>query len=258
MSLSRQQAHSQINAHTDGDFIVFAIEGSVLLAYAHGGAVLEERVELTNDSAKLQRESLKFFSLCALVAYHFCEPGALRCLLLPNLQHVLVRSRLTTGAGRSILTARSRVDAAASSSSYYLGGVPEEVALDALDGGFDGAFVVRDSLSDMHLLWLHYVDAGRVHHQRIRNTPNGLHIESSPTTFDTLSELITFHVNHGDNDAGVTLRLGWGVIIPIPAPPIGVYDHLTAPWFFENLSREEANEQLDYHPTGTFVCRVVL
>ena len=255
---SKEHVYAKLRNDPNGTFRVYADDELHVLAYAFNGAVLEEFIELSNEMAKLQRESTVFFSLSALIASHIYEQGVLRCLLLSDGTHLLIRSLNLNACGRSMVTARSRVDVTASSSAYYLGGVPEEVALDALDGAFDGAFVVRDSLSDMQLLWLHYVAQGRVQHLRIENTPSGLHFNTSTSIYGSLSQMIAEYVTNSDNDMELFLRLGWGIVVPVQAPPVGPYDHLTAPWFMESLTREEANEQLDYHPTGTFVCCMLL
>ena len=250
---SPESIQQSLGNKPDGTFRVYFKASSVILAYAFNGAVLEEFIELSNDMAKLQRESTVFFSLSALIASHIYEQGVLRCLLLSDGTHLLIRSLNLNACGRSMVTARSRVDVTASSSAYYLGGVPEEVALDALDGAFDGAFVVRDSLSDMQLLWLHYVAQGRVQHLRIENTPSGLHFNTSTSIYGSLSQMIAEYVTNSDNDMELFLRLGWGIVVPVQAPPVGPYDHLTAPWFIEDLTPEESNEQLENHPNGTFV-----
>ena len=159
--VSRKQVVSALNGEPDGSFRVYEdVEGGMHLAYVYGGQVLEEGVNVDADMAKLQRESLTFFSLSTLIAYHYYERGILHCLLSPSSANQLIRSVYLTASGLPHLTARSRVDPAAASALYYLGGVPEEVAIDALDGAFDGAFVICDSLSDMQMLWLHFIEQG--------------------------------------------------------------------------------------------------
>ena len=250
----RSQVHAMLRREQDGSFRVYTYNGGLILAYIFKGTIYEEAVVLDNERAKLQRESFSFFSLSGLIAFHYYELGVLRCLLAQTSANMLIRSVHLNASGQALVTARSRVDAVAATASYYLGGVPEEVAVDALDGAFDGAFVVRDSLSDMHLLWLHYIDTGRVHQIRIHNSVKGLYLHSSTVVFETLSQLITSYINDQDNDLSLVLKLGWGILTNINAPPIGLHDHLTAPWFFETLSREDADKQLEAHVSGAFVC----
>ena len=254
----RGQVHATLRREQNGAFRVFTASGLLVIAYLFDGTVFEESISLEDDKARFIRESLSFFSLSALVAFHYYETGILRCLLSQTMIHSMIRSVHLTASGQPLVIARTRVDAAAAASSYYLGGVPEEVAVDALDGAFDGAFVVRDSLSDMHMLWLHYIEQGRVHQLRIHNTPKGLHLHSSVHTFDTLSQLIVAYINDPDNDMRLALKLGWGVLVTVAPPPVGLHDHLTAPWYFEDLSLEDANKQLEAHISGAFVCRILV
>ena len=253
-TLSKEQMHVLLRTQPSGSFRVFTKDGQCMLAYVCGDDVLFEAVELTGDSARLRREEVMYFSLSALVAAHFCDAGVLQCVLRPAASHLLLRSPYLNAAGRTVVTAHARVDAEARAAEYYLGGVPEEVALSLLEGAFDGAYVVRDSLFDSNLLWLHYVDNGIVKHVRIENTSSGLCFAASPQKYPNLTQLLDEYVANPRNDLGIVLLHGWNAAQPRAPPLIGPYDHLTAPWFVENASREDANKLLDYRPPGTFVC----
>jgi hypothetical protein len=128
-----------------------------------------------------------------------------------------------------------------------------------LNGAFDGAFVVRQSLSNEQLLWLHYVAGGRVCHLSIHNnTEVGLSVQGSSQEYAVLSQLINEYAKNPNNDVGLHISFGWETFQTSESPPIDKYDHLTAPWFFENMTRDQANAQLDYHPSGTFVCPLLV
>ncbi len=113
---------------------------------------------------------------------------------------------------------------------------------------------MRQSLTNEQLLWLHYVSSGRVCHLAISHGDNGLFFHGSKHASSTLTQLISEYIADSNNDIGLHISLGWIPFQTAEATPIDTYDHLTAPWYFENMTRDQANAQLDYHPSGTFVC----
>ena len=249
---TREDIRLKLANTPNGTFYVHGSDNNFQISYAWNHTIVEEPIEINANGCKFAHDSQYFFSVSALIADHFYNKGILKCMLLCPPGHNLRRALTLTGTGREYTTARSRVDESAAKSLYYLGGVPEEYSLDVLEGAFDGAFTVRDSLIDDQVLWLNYVSEGQLLRSKIENSSRGLHLEGSDKFFMTLSELITTYC--GDNsELPYGLRMGWGTSAPVPAPPIGFYDHLTAPWYHGNITRDEATARLEGQPAGSFV-----
>ena len=103
-------------------------------------------------------------------------------------------------------------------SYFYLGSVDPSQALKALEGTYDGAFVVREDITNDQCLWLHYVQNNMVIQVAVLNGPNGLYVAGSSARFVCLSELIAWYggdrggeinSDSASYDAIPRLVLGW-------------------------------------------------
>ena len=120
---------SDLRREGQGAFRVLSCKGSLSLLYCFDSNIVEEPIELNQDTARLSRDVASFFSLSALIAAHYCDQGQLECTLKRDPRHVLTRSLHRTGAGTVATDALARVDKKAKASKYFLGGVPEESAM---------------------------------------------------------------------------------------------------------------------------------
>ena len=230
----------------DGFFAVrhVADNQAYQLHYCYQGA-LEDRLVSTDGAVySLEGSEQQFASLSALVMFYTVVPTA----DLP----MLLRLPPDDMYGNGYETARSRVDVAALSSIYWIGGVPEEVALDLLEGAFDGAFAVREDLQDPQVLWLNFVVGGQVQRRKIVNSLRGLRLVESDLAFENLTAFVAHHCGKND-DAPYVLRMGWSKVLPSRPPPIGINDHLSAPWFLEHGTDAIVFDLLEFEPAGTFL-----
>lgn len=118
-------------------------------------------------------------------------------------------------------------------------------------GGKDGTFLVRESESYLNDYTLSFWRSGRVQHCRIRSCTDGEYVKYYLTdnlTFDSIYELIQHYRESSLRCADFELRLTDAV--PNPNP------HLCKDWYYDNLSRGEAEEMLTRIPRdGAFLIR---
>ncbi|XP_075045258.1 1-phosphatidylinositol 4,5-bisphosphate phosphodiesterase gamma-2 isoform X2 [Mixophyes fleayi] len=118
-------------------------------------------------------------------------------------------------------------------------------------GGKDGTFLVRESESYRDDYTLSFWRSGRVQHCRIRSFAEGDKMKYYLTdnlTFDSIYELIQHYRESSLRCAEFELRLTDAV--PNPNP------HLSKDWYYDNLSRGEAEDMLMRIPRdGAFLIR---
>lgn len=118
-------------------------------------------------------------------------------------------------------------------------------------GGKDGTFLVRESESYRDDYTLSFWRSGRVQHCRIRSCTDGEYVKYYLTdnlTFDSIYELIQHYRESSLRCADFELRLTDAV--PNPNP------HLSKEWYYDNLSRGEAEDMLMRIPRdGAFLIR---
>ncbi|XP_056381806.1 1-phosphatidylinositol 4,5-bisphosphate phosphodiesterase gamma-2 isoform X2 [Hyla sarda] len=118
-------------------------------------------------------------------------------------------------------------------------------------GGKDGTFLVRQSGTYQDNYTLSFWRSGRVQHCLIRSCTDGEYVKYCLTdnlTFNSVYELIQHYKESSLRCSEFELRLTDGV--PNPNP------HLSKPWYYENLSRGEAEEMLMRIPRdGAFLIR---
>ncbi|KAM9302230.1 1-phosphatidylinositol 4,5-bisphosphate phosphodiesterase gamma-2 [Gastrophryne carolinensis] len=118
-------------------------------------------------------------------------------------------------------------------------------------GGKDGTFLVRESEKFPDDYTLSFWRSGKVQHCRIRSCTDGEYVKYYLTenlTFDSVYELIQHYRESSLRCLEFELRLTDGV--PNPNP------HLTKEWYYDNLSRGEAEEMLMRIPRdGAFLIR---
>ncbi|XP_069595268.1 1-phosphatidylinositol 4,5-bisphosphate phosphodiesterase gamma-2 isoform X1 [Ranitomeya imitator] len=117
--------------------------------------------------------------------------------------------------------------------------------------GKDGTFLVRQSETFQDDYTLSFWRSGRVQHCRIRSCSDGEYVKYYLTdnlTFDSIYELIQHYKESSLRCAEFELRLTDAV--PSPNP------HLSKDWYYDNLSRGEAEEMLMRIPRdGAFLIR---
>uniref|UniRef100_A0A8C3V360 Phosphoinositide phospholipase C n=1 Tax=Catharus ustulatus TaxID=91951 RepID=A0A8C3V360_CATUS len=118
-------------------------------------------------------------------------------------------------------------------------------------GGKDGTFLVRESEAFPDDYTLSFWRSGRVQHCRIRSTSDGDAVKYYLTdnlTFDSIYDLIQHYKEAHLRCAEFELRLTDAV--PNPSP------HETKDWYYNNLSRGEAEDMLMRIPRdGAFLIR---
>ncbi|XP_068116036.1 1-phosphatidylinositol 4,5-bisphosphate phosphodiesterase gamma-2 isoform X3 [Hyperolius riggenbachi] len=118
-------------------------------------------------------------------------------------------------------------------------------------GGKDGTFLVRESEAFRDDYTLSFWRSGRVQHCRIRSCTDGEFLKyylTNNLTFDCIYELIQHYRENSLRCAEFELRLTDAV--PNPNP------HLSKEWYYDNLSRGEAEEMLMRIPRdGAFLIR---
>uniref|UniRef100_A0A8C5X179 Phosphoinositide phospholipase C n=1 Tax=Malurus cyaneus samueli TaxID=2593467 RepID=A0A8C5X179_9PASS len=118
-------------------------------------------------------------------------------------------------------------------------------------GGKDGTFLVRESEAFPDDYTLSFWRSGRVQHCRIRSTSDGDAVKYYLTdilTFDSIYDLIQHYKEAYLRCAEFELRLTDAV--PNPSP------HETKDWYYDNLSRGEAEDMLMRIPRdGAFLIR---
>lgn len=118
-------------------------------------------------------------------------------------------------------------------------------------GGKDGTFLVRQSETFQDDYTLSFWRSGRVQHCRIRSCTDGEYVKYYLTdnlTFNSIYELIQHYKDSSLRCAEFELRLT--DVVPNPNP------HITKDWYYDNLSRGEAEEMLMRIPRdGAFLIR---
>lgn len=157
------------------------------------------------------------------------------------------------------------VDLASRNSPWYYTTDNIDSAQKSLEGRSDGAFAVCERYGDTTSLDLIYNFHGAPSTFRIVSTPRGIHLVGISTYYSALADLISF-LEHDTSILGVLLstapappRPSKGRAPAVPAEshfgPVDMEDHIDAPWYLEDMAKEQALELIEFEPQGAFIVR---
>lgn len=162
----------------------------------------------------------------------------------------------------------SRVDPASRNSPWFFTTENVASAQKSIDGRPDGAFAVCERFGDDSSLDLLYICNGKSFTFRIVSAPRGLQLVGISVYYATLHDLISFLETDRDT-LGVSLSTAPSPPRPTKAPvraaahapteshfgPVDMEDHLDAPWYLEDMPKEQALELIEFEPQGAFIVR---
>eukprot|EP00042_Codosiga_hollandica_P048271 m.538934 g.538934 ORF g.538934 m.538934 type:complete len:1261 (-) comp57631_c0_seq1:136-3918(-) len=213
IGVPKQTALAHLAHQADGAFVVRTSETRAdryALSYVFMGKLCHEIIcapsgDLSRSGVHLEKAPhLSFGNLHELLAYFQSPRLELACSLRnPNAFKSPLLNTTPIAEAPPAQTQSTRNDFAARSAPWNCLGVPREQALDRLQGGRTGTFVVRDGANFFGMLTL--VLDGKLHQVPIEETEQGLRLQKTVRQFACLSHLVAYYARHDQADLPASL-----------------------------------------------------